>query len=336
VTQRTGTSVEWLEFPHTWSFLFAGVFAVIMAASLMMLIPVTTVAINHHMTTRGHLARLKTSPILRFVVVGAMSYTVVSFQGSLQALRSVNEISHFTHYTVAHAHLGVYAFFSMVMFGAIYYIVPRLTGREWPAPRLIKIHFWCTAIGMAAKGILEDRKLAAILMTGDRSDRAAITRIDRALTEMTPEEKAAEVRRLHLQGARTLFVGDGVNDAIAMAEADVSIAVAEGSDLASEVAEVVWHGGDLRVIPWALDLSRATVATIRSNLWIAAGYNLIGVTLAAAGVLHPVTTTLEMTVSSLVVTWRAVRVLQESEDELFGPWSDPDDGVLQAWKGAPA
>ena len=116
--------------------------------SVMMFIPVTTVAINHHMTTKGHFHKLKVSPTLRFIVFGAMSYTVVSFQGSIQALRSVNEISHFTHYTIAHAHLGVYSFFSMVMFGSIYYIVPRLTGREWPSAALIKAHFWLTAVGM--------------------------------------------------------------------------------------------------------------------------------------------------------------------------------------------
>lgn len=116
--------------------------------SVMMFIPVVTVAINHHMTTKGHFHKLKTSPTLRFIVFGAMSYTVVSFQGSTQALRTVNEISHFTHYTVAHAHLGVYSFFSMVMFGAIYYIVPRLTGREWPSAGLIRAHFWLTAVGM--------------------------------------------------------------------------------------------------------------------------------------------------------------------------------------------
>ena len=117
--------------------------------SVMMFIPVTTVAVNHHMTMKGHFALLKVSPTLRFIVLGAMSYTVVSFQGSLQSLRSVNEVTHFTHYTIAHAHLGVYGFFTMVMFGAIYYIAPRLTGREWSSPRLIKIHFWGTALGMA-------------------------------------------------------------------------------------------------------------------------------------------------------------------------------------------
>ncbi len=117
--------------------------------SVMMFIPVTAVAINHHLTMVGHFHMLRTSPTLRFVVFGGMSYTLVSFQGSLQALRGVNEISHFTHYTVAHAHLGVYAFYSMVMFGAVYYMLPRMTGREWSSARLIRIHFWGSALGIA-------------------------------------------------------------------------------------------------------------------------------------------------------------------------------------------
>ncbi len=116
--------------------------------SVMMFIPVTVVAINHHMTMVGHFGRLKDSPTLRFIVFGGMAYTVVSYQGALQALRSINEVTHFTHYTVAHAHLGVYAFFTMVMFGSIYYIAPRLTGREWASARLIRVHFWGSALGM--------------------------------------------------------------------------------------------------------------------------------------------------------------------------------------------
>jgi len=117
--------------------------------SLGMFVPVITVAVNHHMTMVGHFHHLKTSPTLRFVVYGAMCYTAVSVQGSLQALRSVNEVTHFTHYTVAHAHLGVYAFYTMIIFGSVYYIMPRLTGHEWASARLIKLHFWTTAIGMA-------------------------------------------------------------------------------------------------------------------------------------------------------------------------------------------
>ncbi len=117
--------------------------------SVMMFIPVGTVALNHHMTMRGHFHRLLDSPTLRFTVFGAMSYTVVSVQGSLTALRTVNEVGHFTHYTVAHAHLGVYAFFTMVMFGAVYYVAPRLFNREWAMPRLISVHFWASAVGVA-------------------------------------------------------------------------------------------------------------------------------------------------------------------------------------------
>ena len=116
--------------------------------SLMMFIPVGATAINHHMTMVGHFGKLKYSPTLRFVVFGAMSYTVVSIQGSLEALRHVNEVTHFTHYTIGHAHLGMYAFYTMVMFGAMYYLVPRLTGWEWASARLIRVHFWFTAVGI--------------------------------------------------------------------------------------------------------------------------------------------------------------------------------------------
>lgn len=116
--------------------------------SMMMLIPVMTVAINHHLTMIGSFHMLKTSPTLRFVVFGSMSYTLVSAQGSFEALRSVSKVAHFTHYTIAHAHLGMYAFFSMIMFGAYYYILPRLTRNEWSSAPLIKIHFWTAAAGV--------------------------------------------------------------------------------------------------------------------------------------------------------------------------------------------
>jgi cytochrome c oxidase cbb3-type subunit 1 len=116
--------------------------------SMMMLIPVSAVAINHHMTMRGHFKLLRYSPTLRFVVFGAMAYTVTSVQGSLMSLRAYNEPTHFTHHTIGHAHLGLYAFFTMTMFGAMYYIVPRLTGREWASSKLIRIHWWTTSIGI--------------------------------------------------------------------------------------------------------------------------------------------------------------------------------------------
>jgi cytochrome c oxidase cbb3-type subunit 1 len=115
--------------------------------SVMMIIPVLAVGLNHHMTVVGRFATLRYSPTLRFVVLGAALYTLVSLQGSLEALPFFNRLVHFTQYKVAHAHLGVYGFFSMVMFGSIYFVMPRVLEREWPYPNLVSLHFWLTAIG---------------------------------------------------------------------------------------------------------------------------------------------------------------------------------------------
>jgi cytochrome c oxidase cbb3-type subunit I len=128
----------------------AWLISVSVVASVMMVIPVVTVAINHHLTMVGHFGKLRDSPTLRFIVFGAMSYTAVSLQGSSMALRSLNEVTHFTHYSIGHAHLGLYAFFTMTLFGSMYFIVPRLALCEWPSARLIRIHFWATAVGIIA------------------------------------------------------------------------------------------------------------------------------------------------------------------------------------------
>ncbi|MGF1467089.1 MAG: cbb3-type cytochrome c oxidase subunit I [Sandaracinaceae bacterium] len=116
--------------------------------SVMMIIPVIAVAINHHMTVIGHFRALRYSPTLRFVVTGAVMYTGVSLIGSLMAVRPVNQLLHFTHWTVGHAHMGVYAFVSMVLFGAAYFMLPRLLGREWPVPALIGWHYWLSLGGV--------------------------------------------------------------------------------------------------------------------------------------------------------------------------------------------
>ena len=117
--------------------------------SLMMVVPVVAFTVNQYQTLQGRLAALRYSPTLRFIGLGGLVYTATSLQGSLEALRSVNRVAHFTHFTVAHAHLGMYGFVSMVFFGAIYFIVPRITGREWPSPALISAHFWLASIGIA-------------------------------------------------------------------------------------------------------------------------------------------------------------------------------------------
>lgn len=117
--------------------------------SMMMTIPVFAVTVNLHMTVLGNFKALIHSPTLRFIVLGTMLYTVASVQGAMEALRSVNQVTHFTHFTVAHAHLGLYGFFSMVMFGAIYFIMPRVMNWEWPYPKLISLHFWLVLIGFS-------------------------------------------------------------------------------------------------------------------------------------------------------------------------------------------
>jgi cytochrome c oxidase cbb3-type subunit 1 len=118
-------------------------------ASGLMVIPVLAVAVNHHMTMVGRFAALRYSPTLRFIVLGSIAYTAVSLQGIFTAFRAVNRITHFTHWTIAHAHVGVYGFVTFVMFGSMYYILPRVTGRDWPSGGLIRWHFWLTLGGLA-------------------------------------------------------------------------------------------------------------------------------------------------------------------------------------------
>ncbi|MFZ9854859.1 MAG: cbb3-type cytochrome c oxidase subunit I [Limisphaerales bacterium] len=118
-------------------------------ASVMMVIPVVATAINHHFTMVGHFGKMRHSPTLRFIFIGAIAYTASSLQGVLSSVRWFSETAHFTHHTVAHAHWGMYAFFTMTMFGAMYYILPRITQREWPSDGLISLHFWTTLVGIA-------------------------------------------------------------------------------------------------------------------------------------------------------------------------------------------
>ena len=118
------------------------------AATILTIIPVATVGLNHHMTMQGYFPLMRYSPTLRFTVFGAIAYTVFSLVGVLISLRSVARYVSFTESSAAYTQLGLYAFFTMVMFGSMYYIVPRLVGREWRYASLIKLHFWSSTYGI--------------------------------------------------------------------------------------------------------------------------------------------------------------------------------------------
>lgn len=127
---------------------------------------------------------------------------------------------------------------------------------------------------------------------------------------LTPADKTARVRELTAGGRRVLFVGDGVNDAAAMSAATCSLALRGGSELARAAAMAVCAGEDLRRLPHAVRVARGVVAGVRGNLRFAAGYNLAGMALAAAGALHPVAAALLMVGSS---AWVGVRAMRSAE-----------------------
>ena len=116
--------------------------------SMVMIVPVIAFSINMGLTLRGRMRLGLYSPTLRFVMFGGIMYLLSSLQGSFEALRSVQQVAHFTHFTVAHAHLGAYGFVTMVLFGAIYFMMPRILHFEWPYPKLISVHFWLASIGI--------------------------------------------------------------------------------------------------------------------------------------------------------------------------------------------
>ena len=154
--------------------------------------------------------------------------------------------------------------------------------------------------------------LRPILLTGDNETTAravaASVGIDEVIAEVLPSEKADVVRRLQAEGRVVAMVGDGVNDAPALAQADLGLSIGTGTDVAIEASDLTLVSGDLRAAADAIRLSRATLRTIKQNLAWAFGYNLAAVPLAAIGVLNPVIASLAMVFSSVSVVGNALRL----------------------------
>ena len=164
----------------------------------------------------------------------------------------------------------------------------------------------------AAVAALHERGLRTVLLTGDNptaaAEVAAQVGIDDVIAEVLPEGKVDVIEQLRDRGRVVAMVGDGINDGPALVTADLGLAIGRGTDVAIAAADVILVRDDLRSVPQALDLARATMRTIRTNLVWAFGYNVAAIPIAAAGLLNPLIAGAAMAFSSFFVVSNSLRL----------------------------